>query len=552
MLTLLFAALTCLTVLGNPPAEGPPGLLPVKGGKTKIGSTPKQVEDLVLAREEIARVMAGETPQFTHDVDDFLLMPSEVTNEQYAQFVTATGARPPRSWGTAALQAGQAAFLEEQGKAKQAARAAGQPFEPKIFDPEIWWAENWSSAKWEVPPDGAALPVTFVTYAEAQSYARWAGLRLMSEFEFRRAARGDSARDYPWGDDWDDRKYCQSLLTGKDQPAAVGSYPEGALNGFFDLAGNVWEWTSTPYDPYPGYAPLRIKTGKRTIEGMAAFDPNQRVIVSGSFHTDRVGVRASTRMNADRIQSTNAIGFRCAASPKPGVDAANALIEQKLRMSVIGNAELAPVDTMVLRRWETVPGQVKLPGYAVISAYQHVLFCPRKDVSASSSDNLADLTLKEGPVFIGFLDLPRPMLRPELDAGTYFVAWRAAGELPKGTDSKQGLRIETQEAHVTPFHEVTGFAADKNCFIFYDAQGEPQVAMEAPAPKTEKARSGSVANEPFVAPDPKTLPKDTPPPKPIDTLRFTIPVGSATSRSKAFFFDLAILVAPGTYDDSWK
>lgn len=551
MLTLLFASLACLA-LGNPPAEGPPGLLPVKGGKTKVGSTAKQVEDLVVAHEEVARVMAGETPQFTLDVDDFLLMPTEVTNEQYAQFVTATGARPPRSWGSAALQAGQAAFLEEQGKAKQAARAAGEPFEPKVFDPESWWAENWGSAKWEVPSDGAAFPVTFVTYAEAQRYARWAGLRLMSEFEFRRAARGDTAREFPWGDDWDDRKYCQSLLTGKDQPAAVASYAPGAVDGLFDLAGNVWEWTSTPYDPYPGYEPLRIKAGKRTIEGQAAFDPNQRVIVSGSFHTDRLGVRTSTRMNADRTQATNAIGFRCAASPKPGLDAAATLIEQVLRVSILGDAELSPKDALVLRRWETVPGKVSVPGYAVISDYQHALFCPRAEVPASTSENLAELSLKEGPVFIGFLDLPRPMAKPELDAGTYFVAWRAAGDLPKGTDSKQGMLLASQEAETTPFHEVTGFAADKSCYIFYSALGEPQVAIEAHAPKVEKARAGSVANEPFVAPDPKTLPKDAPPPTPIDTLRFTIPVVSATSKSKALFFDLALQIAPGTFDASWK
>jgi hypothetical protein len=450
------------------------------------------------------------------------------------------------------VQAGQAAFLEEQGKAKQAARAAGQPFEAKVFDPERWWSENWSNVSWDVPADGAALPVVFVTYAEAQRYARWAGVRLMSEHEFRRAARGDTARTYPWGDAWDDRKYCQSLTSGKDRPAKVASYPEGAAGPFFDLAGNVWEWTSTPFQPYPGYQALRIQKGKRVIEGLAPFDPNQRVIVSGSFQMDKVGVRASTRMYADRTQTTNAIGFRCAASPKPGVDAAQALIDHVVRMNVLGDAELALVNTLILRRWETAPTEVTVPGYAVIQSYQQILFCPRLEVPASSLENLNDLSLKEGPVFLGFIDVPRPMLRPELDAGTYFVAYRGPGDLPKPDEKKQGIMLASQEPEATPFHEVVGFDATKSCYVFYDAQGVPQVAIEAPHPKAEKIRPGALAIEPFVPPDPKSLPKDAPPPKPIDTVRFTLGLVSATSRSKGLIFDLPIQVAPGTYDASWK
>ncbi len=552
MSMLLAVSLACSLVSNDDAPPGPPGLVLVQGGKTKIGSAKAHVEELALAQEALAVTFAAELPQFTRDVDDFFLMPTEVTNEQYAEFVKATGARPPRSWGIKALQDGQAAFLLEQGQAKQAARAAGQPFEQKVFEPEAWWAENWKSVAWEVPSGAATHPVVFVTFADAQGYARWSGLRLMSEFEFQRAARRDTARIYPWGDQWDDKQFCHSLLTGKDQSAPAGTYPAGAAEGIFDLAGNVWEWTSSPFEPYPGYEPLLINKGKRKIQGIAPFDPNQRVAVSGSFHMDKVGVRISTRMNTDRVQATNALGFRCAASLKPGLDAAQALIEQELRLSVIGDAELAPQSASVLRKWDTGPGTSSVPGYALITGYQHVLFCPRLELPATTTDNLTDLSVKDGPVFIGFLDLPRPMAKPELDAGTYWVAWRGAGDLPKPPADKQGVLLQGQADATTPFHEVQGFDATKNCFLFYSALGEPQLALEATAPKVEKIRAGTLTVEPFVPPDPKTLPKDAPPPTPLDTVRITVALPSTTSKSKAFLFDLPILVAPGTYDASWK
>ncbi len=555
-----------LALFALPPAqEGPPGLVPVPGGKTRMGSKVEQVEPLIQAREDLAWSLAGETPQFTADVSDFFLMPTEVTNEQYAHFVRASGARPPRSWGEKALEAGRLAFLDQQGQRKQQARAAGELFEPQVFDPESWWQAHWKEARWDIPLDEMTRPVVYVTYADAQHYARWAGLRLMTEFEFARAARGDSERTYPWGDDWDDGRHCQSLHAGKDQSAPVGSYPEGAVNGIFDLAGNVWEWTSSPYDPFPGYKPFNVQVGtgsrRRVVEALAGFDAYQRVVVSGSFQMDRIGVRLTTRKDSERSQSTNALGFRCAASPTPGLDAARWILDQDIRRSALPReAEFAPALAFALRRWTTAASDVPVPGYAVISGYEHVLFCPVQTLPASSPGDLAKHTAQNGPLFLGFVDLPRPLVEPELDGGTYLVAWRGAGKLAPKESSEQrsaqpgreGFRLDRtrQEGSELPLDQVPGFDSAQDCYLFFSAEGVPQVALRAPEFTVERMRPGTVAIEP--ASSAAQTPQPLEPGEPLDTLRFTIPIASVSQRSKAFVFDLSLRVKAGSFDASFR
>lgn len=538
------------------PQATPPGLVLVKGGKTKVGISVEDVEKMVLAKEELRNMLAAETPQHTSPVEDFWLMPTEVTNEQYAEFVKVTKAKPPRSWGIKALQVGQAAFVEEQGRLKQEAKAAGKPFENKIFDAEKWWDENWKDAAWEIPSGEQGHPVVFVNYADAQAYARWAGLRLMSEFEFQRAARGDSARAYPWGDSWDDKKFCHSVHIGKDVAAPVGSYPDGAIDGIFDLSGNVWEWTASPFTAFPGYKAIKIKAQKRVIECLAPFDPDQRVTVSGSFQNDKLGVRLTTRRPTDRDQATGALGFRCAASTtsparQSGYDMARYSIDRTLKLAVMnGQSELSPERAVALRRWTTGEGQVKVPGYAVITGYEQVLACPVENVRALTASDVAATTQKDGPLFVGFVQIPRPLKQPEIDAGTFFVAWRGAGKLEE--QKAAATKKDEPEEPVTPLDQIPGFVAEADCYILYSADGTPQVAFPAPPLTTDKAGDTTLKLEPFVPPDPKTLPKDAPPPTPIDTLRVKFVLQSASSKAKAIVFDVPFLLAPGAIDSSFR
>ena len=163
----------------------------------------------------------NEFPSMRIDVDTFAIDRHNVTNGDYLDYVRANGATPPHFW------------LERDG---------------------AWYRRG----MFELAPLPLDCPV-YVTYEEASAYAAWRGKRLPTEAEYHRAAFGTPSgeeRLFPWGDALPDASRGNFGFANWD-PVPIGSYPEGVSAwGVHDLIGNGWEWTSSLFEPFPGFEPM--------------------------------------------------------------------------------------------------------------------------------------------------------------------------------------------------------------------------------------------------------------------------------------------------------
>ncbi len=154
-----------------------------------------------------------------------------------------------------------------------------------------------------------SLPVTLVTFDDANHYCAFRGGRLPSEAEFERAARGSMGRRYPWGQTYHPKLSNHGRLgvdatdpgDGFAELSPVGSFPGGASpEGILDLAGNAAEWTADAFRPDYGSA----ATGERSVRG-------------GSFASSAAFLRGAARLGISPETREPTLGLRCVWPTKP-------------------------------------------------------------------------------------------------------------------------------------------------------------------------------------------------------------------------------------------
>lgn len=250
------------------------------------------------------RALDNERPAHQVHVEAFYLDSAPVTNAAYAEFLADHGYRDPRWWDPAGW-----AHLRETG-----------------WDaPEFWsgdGAGGWVVRRFgTVAPIVGDEPVQHVCWFEADAYARWAGRRLPTEAEWEKAARWHPAtgrsRRYPWGDH--DPTPVLANLSGRHLgPAPVGAYPDGASPvGAHQLIGDVWEWTSSDFTPYPGFRAFPYPEYSQVFFPAPGRRSEYKVLRGGSWAVDPVACRGTFRNWDYPIRRQIFAGFRTARSSGP-------------------------------------------------------------------------------------------------------------------------------------------------------------------------------------------------------------------------------------------
>ncbi|MGQ4377859.1 ergothioneine biosynthesis protein EgtB [Streptomyces sp. SAS_267] len=235
----------------------------------------------------------NERPAHRRTVPSFHIDTTPVTNAAYQAFIEDGGYGEERWWTPAGWEHIRAHGIEAPLFWR---REGGQWLRRRFGVTEV------------VPPQE---PVLHVCWYEADAYARWAGRRLPTEAEWEKAARHDpvSGRStrYPWGDE-DPSPAHANLGQRHLRPAPAGSYPAGASPlGVRQLIGDVWEWTSSDLEPYPGFVAFPYREYSEVF-----FGPEYKVLRGGSFAVDKVACRGTFRNWDYPIRRQIFCGFRTA------------------------------------------------------------------------------------------------------------------------------------------------------------------------------------------------------------------------------------------------
>ncbi|NJP07100.1 MAG: SUMF1/EgtB/PvdO family nonheme iron enzyme [Chloroflexaceae bacterium] len=330
---------------------------------------------------------SDEQPQHTLELPAYFIGKTEVTNAQFRAFVEGDGYTNRDYWTEHGWQ-----WREEN---------------------DITMPYYWDNADW----NGAEQPVVGISWFEAVAYARWLSAqtgheyRLPTEAEWEKAARGPDGLLWPWGNQWREG-LANTEEAGHGVTIAVGSYPDGASPyGVLDMAGNVWEWCTSPGDIYP----LTLKD-EWWAEYLEWWREDGLLITRGcSYSCPEEGVRTTYRNIHDvGDRNNNDLGMRL-ASDAPVTESSSqppgAVPTAAMTMTAPAVTPAAPVPAMpetsaVVYEMVEVPAGPFLMGSSDADPWAEI-------------DEQPQHTLELPTYFIGKTEVTNAQFRPFVDVDGY-------------------------------------------------------------------------------------------------------------------------------------
>ena len=250
---------------------------PLPPGRSGVAGTSVLVPagEFILGVDAVTEPRSLDNERSAHPVDlpAFRIGRVPVTNGEWREFIDDGGYDQRRWWS-------------ERGWAHRQ--------DSDLRAPQFWNLDGTRTRFGHVEDIPADEPVQHVTFFEAEAYAAWAGARLPTEHEWEKACAWDPAakarRRYPWGSS-EPTKHLANLGGDSLRPAPVGGYPAGAsAYGAEQMLGDVWEWTTSPLRPWPGFTPMLYEQYSAPF-----FEGDYRVLRGGSWAVASSILRPSFR-----------------------------------------------------------------------------------------------------------------------------------------------------------------------------------------------------------------------------------------------------------------
>ncbi len=279
--------------------ESVSGMVEIEGGLFELGYSAARdgcepQAGMPALRGVLQFAWDNERPAHKVWLEDFQIDRAPVSVGDYLQFINDGGYQDFRWWHS----------------------AGWEKVNTENWQAPLYWEQH--DGEWMIRDFGglhravekASEPVSHVSFLEASAYAKWTGKRLPTEAEWEKAATlsapHDSKRSFPWGDAAPDKSRANLFENGLWSVAPVGSFPDGqTAQGCHQMVGDVWEWTTSDYVPYPGFKTDFDEYNDKWFVG-------QKVLRGGSFATPQIHIRSTYRNFFYPHERWMIAGFRCA------------------------------------------------------------------------------------------------------------------------------------------------------------------------------------------------------------------------------------------------